>query len=770
MLKLYVLLFLSLFTGSVFAQSSSSKNTKNRPTIGLVLSGGGAKGFAHIGAIKLLEEAGIKPDYITGTSMGSIVGALYAMGYSVKEMEQISDTTDWGVVLSNTVRLNEITVTEKAYYGTFLTELDINKTGVSLPGGLIEGQNLLEKLSVLSRPVHGINSFLDFPIPFTCVATDIVNGVPVALNSGNITDAIRASMAIPTAFTPVEIDTMLLIDGGWTRNLPVQEAKDMGADIIISIDVGASLLKRDELQSMISILDQTAWLLSVQDTKKQLENSDYVISPNVSMFSTFDFDKADTIIAKGYEEALKQKAVFVALAKKIYPSGKYEREIEKPFFESRYSISNIAVEGTKLTSKKFVSGRLELDKNKTYSSEEIAKKVGMLYGTLYYKNVSFELVPLPDSTQELRIKVVEDNPAKLKFSFYYDTENSIGINLNVTLRNLLLKDSRLIFDSFISENPVGGVKYFKYFGQDQKGFLFGEIKYTKDSRYEWENLYLTPAGFNYREVMSYLGGAYTIEHSAVLGGSMGYLGAKMTPTTNPDTIVSSWNQSSFPVNAFFKVNTFNQAVFPNTGIKLSANVGYNFNVTHTVSLKPEFELLTQDEVNDLVYVEPHMMFKFGYQQYIPFSKKFSLFVDTRMVMSDKNKVGFNDYSKVGGVAPILSTGAPFWGVNRNEINVRQFAMASLGFQWKIYGEIYFKGKLNYLNTEYPMVLFSESITKEDFTLYNKTHTDILGYGLELAYNSAVGPVRFVVTQNQYHHVLNVFVGIGYNIYRSEGDF
>jgi NTE family protein len=347
---------------------------------------------------------------------------------------------------------------------------------------------------------------------------------------------------------------------------------------------------------------------------------------------------------------------------------------------------------------------------------------------------------------------------------------SVGINLNVTLRNLLFQNSRLIFDSFISENPVGGIKYFKYFGNDQNAFIFSEIKYTKDSRYEWQNLYSDPAGFKYREILAYLGGAYTINHNAVVGGSVGFLGAKMTPTTNPDTIVSSWNQSSYPINAFFRVNTFDQAVFPNSGLKILADVGYNFNIKHTAKLKSDFTTLTQDQVNDIVYVDPHMMFKFGIQQYIPLTKKLSLFVDARMVLSDNDRIGFNDYSKVGGVAPILSTGAPFWGVNRNEINVRQIAMASLGYQWNFYGDFYFKGKVNYLNTEYPMVLFSDTFTKEEFTLYDKTYTDILGYGLELAYNSAIGPVRFVVSQNQYNSDLNVFVGVGFNIYKSYGDF
>ena len=262
-------------------------------------------------------------------------------------------------------------------------------------------------------------------------------------------------MAIPTAFTPVQYDTLLLIDGGWTRNLPVQEAQEMGADIIISIDVGAPLKKKEELNSMISILDQTAWLLSAQDTEKQTKNSDYLVKPKVSSFSTFDFESADTIINLGYMAAKEQSEQFIALANRVYPEGRATREVIKPQANRTFNIKSIKVHGTHLTSDKFVEGRLGLTRKDSISIEEIQKEIGLLYGSMYYKKVSFQIIPGQDSTgQELHVFVVEDNPAKLKMSFYYDTENSLGINLNLTLRNLLLPNSRLIFDGFISESPI----------------------------------------------------------------------------------------------------------------------------------------------------------------------------------------------------------------------------------------------------------------------------------------------------------------------------
>jgi NTE family protein len=770
MAKIYTLIFLVLFSVSISAQNSSSTKTGKRPKIGLVLSGGGAKGFAHIGAIKLLEECGIKPDYITGTSMGSIVGGLYSMGYTVEEMWKVSDTTNWTFALSNTVPLSEVTMVEKPYYGTFLLNMDLSKKGVALPGGLIEGQNLHELLSVLSRPVHGIESFLDFPIPFTCVATDIVKGEPVALNQGNITEAIRASMAIPSAFTPVAYDTLLLIDGGWTRNLPVQEAIDMGADIIISVNVGAPLKTKDELGSMVSILDQTAWMLSVKDTEKQLELSDYVITPPVSGFSSFAFDKADTIIKLGYEEASKQRDVFLALAKRIYPTGKNEVIIKKPFDKSHYTITSIAVTGNNKTSKKFVAGRLAINSKQTYTAKEIGKKIGLLYGTLYYEKINFELAPISDSTQELQVHVVESHPSKLKLSLYYDTENSIGLNLNVTLRNLAFRNSRLIIDGFLSESPIFGVKYIKYMGNNQNGFLFGDFKYTKDSRFQWENLYGSPAGYNYREIAANIGAAYTVKNVLLVGGSLGFRGAKINPTTNPDTIISKIGEEGWPVKIFAEINTFDRPVFPTRGTKLLFVTEYNFNITQKAKLQPQFNDDIQDAVNDAIFVNPFFSYRFGLQQYVPLAKKFSLYLDIELKFNSIEDVGFNDLSKVGGVAPILYSSVPFWGADRDELIIRQFVGLSAGFQWNFYSSLYLRGKVDYLNTEYPMKWIVPGQPKEVMELYGNTYTSIFGFGVELAYASAIGPVRLVLHQNQYSNDLNVFVAVGFNIYKSFGDF
>jgi len=367
------------------------------------------------------------------------------------------------------------------------------------------------------------------------------------------------------------------------------------------------------------------------------------------------------------------------------------------------------------------------------------------------------------------LNLVEDNPSKLKLSIYYDSENSFGLNVNLTLRNLLLKNSRLIFDGFVSENPIIGLKYIKYGGQDQHSFFFADFKYTKDSRYQWQNLYSQEAGFNYREVLTNVGFTYTRKHNILLGTSIGFQGARANPTTNADTIVKSWGQSAFPTKLYLQANTLNKAVFPTKGVHFIGEVRYDLNVGQQATLQNGFNGFSQATSDDLVHIDPYFLFRLGYKHYIPLAKKFSLIVDARLIMPSVSKIGFNDYVQVGGISPILFSSMSFWGATRNELNVRQVAGASFGFQWNVYGNFYLRGKANYLNTQYPMVWLNQ-VNDVNFQIAGKTYDSMLGFGGEIAYKSPIGPLRFIVHQHQYSSDLNFFVALGFNIYKSEGDF
>ena len=297
-IKIFSLIILFIcIVHPVMAQSKPSE----RPKIGLVLSGGGAKGLVHIGVLKVLEEAGIVPDYISGTSMGSIVGGLYSIGYTADELSELNQTLPWQVMLSDYVPLRNISLEEKHDYKRYFAEFPIRKRKIMLPSGLLEGQNLSVLLSSLTWRTAGIDSFDHYPYPFRCVGTDIINGEIVDFNSGDLALKMRASMAIPSVFTPVVLDSsMVIVDGGVIRNFPVDEVLDMGADIVIGVYAGFKEKETSEdLQSMSKILSRSAASYGIYDSREQAKKVDVLIAPELNGYNSADFNKSAEIEKAG---------------------------------------------------------------------------------------------------------------------------------------------------------------------------------------------------------------------------------------------------------------------------------------------------------------------------------------------------------------------------------------------------------------------------------------------------------------------------------------
>jgi len=204
-----------------------AQEISKRPSVGLVLSGGGAHGIAHLGVIKVMEEAGLRPDYITGVSMGSIIGGLYSLGYTADSLHKLLKMTNWKLVLSNKISENKVVFLEKAHFYHSIISLPLSFRKVMFPSGLINGQQFENTLSFYAWPAADINDFSRLPIPFMCLATDIKTFKTVDLRTGYLPDAIRASSSVPSIFTPIKIDSLLLLDGGLIRNFAASEVKEM---------------------------------------------------------------------------------------------------------------------------------------------------------------------------------------------------------------------------------------------------------------------------------------------------------------------------------------------------------------------------------------------------------------------------------------------------------------------------------------------------------------------------------------------------------------
>ena len=277
------------------AQDPSHEDQK----IGLVLSGGGAKGLAHIGALKVIEEAGIKIDFIGGTSMGAIVGALYAAGYTATELDSIFKTTDFTNLIEDNLPRSAKTFYEKEDSERYAITLPFKKFKITAPSAFSGGQNVYNELVKLLYPVKHISEFAKLPIPFLCLATDVETGEEVVMTEGYLPLSVMASGALPSLFEPVKIDDRLLIDGGVVNNYPIQKVRDMGADIIIGVDVQHGLKKRDGLLSATEILLQINNYRTVLDMEEKSKQTDIYIKPEVSKFSVIDFNLYDRIIESG---------------------------------------------------------------------------------------------------------------------------------------------------------------------------------------------------------------------------------------------------------------------------------------------------------------------------------------------------------------------------------------------------------------------------------------------------------------------------------------
>ena len=305
-----------------------------RKKVGLVLSGGGAKGVAHIGVLKVLEEAGIPIDYIAGTSMGSLVGALYAIGYDAHTMDSLVRKQNWMFLLSDKVYRYNLPFSEKEETEKYLVSVPIkNNREIKIPSGFISGQNIYNLFSDLTIGYHDSLDFKKLPIPFACVASNLVDGKEVVQDRGVLPLAMRASMAIPGAFAPVRKNGMVLVDGGISNNFPVDIAKAMGADIIIGVDVQAELKDASGLESVMGILDQMTSFLGIQKYEENKKMVNIYIKPDVTPYSAASFSSSaiDTLIMRGEDVARSQWDELMQLKKEL---GLTESFQPKTFCES----------------------------------------------------------------------------------------------------------------------------------------------------------------------------------------------------------------------------------------------------------------------------------------------------------------------------------------------------------------------------------------------------------------------------------------------------
>ena len=374
------------FIAFLFPETASGKNR-----IGLVLSGGGAKGYAHIGVLKVLEREGISIDCITGTSMGSVIGALYSIGYKASDIEKIMTETDWKTLLADSVQRRNMPLRNRADSSRFLFSIDFKGYMPVIPKGLISGQNLENRLSSLTLPYHDYTDFSGLPIPFKCIATDAETGKAVVIEKGILAEAVRASMSIPSVFSPVEIDGKLLIDGGISRNFPVSDVKKMGAVTVIGVDAGQPLYKKENIDSFLKIMEQSMSYLGDESVKKERALCDLLILPDIEGYSSSDFDKADEIIKKGEEAAEKKLREIKTLAAEIKTKSSSEIRLASLNRSNEIFINKINVMGLNKVSETAALSLLGLKPNTSITPDDAEEALRNLYGSGMFNKAKFRI-------------------------------------------------------------------------------------------------------------------------------------------------------------------------------------------------------------------------------------------------------------------------------------------------------------------------------------------------------------------------------------------
>ncbi|PWE01120.1 patatin-like phospholipase family protein [Marinilabilia rubra] len=749
---LRTLLLLSVFVA--FLASAYGQN--NQPKIGLVLSGGGAKGLAHIGVLKILEEEGIVPDYITGTSMGSIIGGLYAIGYSSSELDSIVRNVKWDNLLTDKIPLNSVSPHEKRDYNRYQVEFTITKDGLDIPSGLVRGQQISELIASLSWHVADAKTFDDLPIPFRCVAADLISGNQFVFDKGNLTTALRASMSIPTVFSPVSIDSMLLVDGGVLNNYPVQICRDMGADIIIGVNVGfKDKPKREDLKNFADILMASATIGGNNTNREAIKKTDFLISPDLASYNTGSFFNAPEIIDLGEAAARQETNSLRALMDSLNIRKRAPLEVDKTK-NPEIVVSQIQIDGLKNINKQFLLGNLGIQPGDTITPKTINKGMKRAMGTRYFQNISYNVAAL-NSGYLLNLDVEESPQAKTKFSLHYDNEYKAGLLANLTLRNIFGNASRTSFSSDISATPQFNIRQLNFLG-DRK---VTAAKLGMD--YENNNLpvYLDD-GSKY--------GTFQQNYTLLRGGFMTALGTNWQMDVYVQYVKNTIkNKSGFSdifyagVNHFgnsfisshfdFNYNSIDSRYFPDRGSEINLSYRFNINTRQLYSGSQE----GKEMVSELTRIPYQHYFTISgdYMKHVPVTDYFTAGLRLSGQFTSRT-TPFLGLTFIGGL-PFnnRSNEIHFIGYSFREKLVEDYALGEINLRYRILKQVHINamGSLLLSSINLPEVIEPIGLDKEE---------RVYGYGLMLAYDSFLGPLQLGLGSNATDNRMRWYFNFGFN--------
>ena len=746
-----------------------------RPTVALVLSGGGAKGAAHVGVIRRIEELGIPVDMVLGTSMGGLVGGLYALGYTVEQMDSIVRNMDWDWALTDKLSRKYISYTDMKYKEKYLLSipffyekdyfrmkiaddnrfdpvhrydvLDIgadNEQGAdflkrnllgSLPSGYIYGQNVSNLISSLTIGYQDRMSFADLPVPFVCIAADMVSGKAKIWHSGKINDAMRSTMSIPGIFAPVRVDGMVLVDGGLRDNYPTALAREMGADIIIGVDLSDVRRTYMDVNNIGDIIGQGIDMLGREAFEKNVHIPDVKIRPDLKEFTMMSFNKqsVDTILVRGYEAAIANDSLLREVASKTAGNFTPPRK-QSPFGPQNDSlvIAEFEVRGVLPQEKELLKDKLNIKFGQKISKENLDEMVGQIYGTQAYDFVTYEL----QGDQEpfkLVLNCKKGPIHQLGIGVRADTEEIVSVLLNFGFNTHKLHGHIYDFTAKIGANP--------YFQLHWSYDLPKKPTYNASASIRWTDLNMLNLGNN-RLSLSFLSSRQEFYLSNIKWKQFDIKGGLRNEIIDIRNIKSTqilgdydFDQLSNDFMSVFldtRTDTFDDGYFPTRGV--NAGVSYDWTFAGYPSKIRDFHIIHADAK----VVAPI----FDRLVFIPS-------VNFRFLLGDEIPVAF--FNVVGGSLSgrYIDQQMPFIGVTNLSAMKNILTIYRADLRFKLMKNHYITGIFNYARD------------CDDFSEY-AYGAGYMGAGVEYSYDTIFGPLSARVQWSDITNKLGFFLSAGYS--------
>ena len=730
------LLIMTFFVSDIQAEVLED-SLSHRPKVGVVLCGGGAKGFAQIRILKALDEAGVPIDYIGGTSIGSIIGALYAVGYDPDTIEKLVREQNWNRVLYDQFPETLMPIDKKLNERNYLATFPIKNGKVKVKSSFVEGVYVNLLLSRLMLPASGIHDYKKLPVPFYCIATDVEHACQYEMDSGDLSRSVRASMSIPFLFQPVSIDGRLLIDGGMVNNFPVRNMKEHGADIIIGIDLEDESIPASQIDNSLQLLTSLMNLSSLEESLYARSHCNIYIKPNLHGRDMLSFNDFDSIIQFGQDAADKFYPKFQRLADSLQQLGHFT--IERPHVQPVYELNvvDVRVEGNVQNREAFTK-LFGKDFTKKTSIDKIEETIIKLKTSEYYDNLWYEVEEAPGG-YVLVLHCDEVADLTTSVAIHYDNNYGIGSLVNFTFKNYMKSIDRSIVsvDINIAENPYIIGRFNKHMG---KFFRFGSdlsvysLKMNQYTDRQITNSY----SIQDNNLDIYFQYVPSFRHQFKLGAAADYV--HMKDFIGDNQLKSDYHFYSYGYLNYFYKNEDSPS-FVRRGLKIDIIGKWLF-----------FEGINDGGDLSSVGWQQSIVLHANIVKSFSISKKSSL----KLGVEGGYKVGTNDIPVfykffVGGQSKMkyFDNIITFTGLDFTDQVVNYVAIGKMAWQWNFYKKLYgtFNFDLGYVNNAYDYWFDDSSF--------------VGGVGLTLGVDSMFGPIEVSLMGSNLNSKPVGFINVGF---------